>query len=59
MSSHPLTTEQRAIVGNSAPRLAVSAFAGTGKTTTAVAFTAARPATRFLYLVFNTSAKIG
>ena len=58
MSSHPLTTEQRAIVGNSAPRLAVSAFAGTGKTTTAVAFTAARPATRFLYLVFNTSAKI-
>lgn len=58
MSSYPLTEEQKAIVGNSSPRLAVSAFAGTGKTTTAVAFTEARPARRFLYLVFNNSAKL-
>lgn len=58
MHQHPLTDEQLAIVGNSAPRLAVSAFAGTGKTTTAAAYTWARPNRRFLYLVFNTSAKL-
>lgn len=35
------------------PMVVAEAFAGAGKTTTAVGFTEARPNTRFLYLCFN------
>lgn len=47
------TPEQQAIVDSSASFLRVNAFAGTGKTTTLVAYAKARPRQRMLYLAFN------
>ena len=38
--------------------LKVKAFAGTGKTTTLVEYTKARPETRFLYIAFNKSVQV-
>lgn len=56
-----LTDEQTAIVrADLAPgeTLKVAAFAGTGKTATLVAYTEARPQTRFLYVAFNKSVQL-
>lgn len=52
-----ITDEQQAIVASSARNLVVNAFAGTGKTTTLVAYAKARPSKRFTYLAFNRSIK--
>ena len=48
-----LTTEQASIVASQADFLRVTAFAGTGKTSTLVAFAKARPQVRMLYVAFN------
>ena len=56
-----LTREQQAVAAcNLAPGrvLKVMAFAGTGKTTTLMAFAEARPHLRFLYLAFNKSVQL-
>jgi len=50
-----LTSEQQSVVSSTAQTLAVNAFAGTGKTSTLVAFAGARPNRRMLYLAFNRS----
>lgn len=50
-----LTREQTAVVQSSASLLAVDAFAGTGKTSTLVAYAQARPRKRILYIAFNKS----
>jgi superfamily I DNA and RNA helicase len=47
------TPEQEAVVRSEGRIIAVSAFAGTGKTTTLVHFARARPQERILYLAFN------
>lgn len=47
------TPEQDAVVRSEGRIIAVSAFAGTGKTTTLVHFALARPQERILYLAFN------
>lgn len=52
------TEEQLEVIQSRSPRLKVKAFAGSGKTSTADAYTAARPNTRFLYIVFNKSAQL-
>jgi F-box protein 18 (helicase) len=55
------TEEQRAIIAcDLAPgeTLKIMAFAGTGKTSTLVAYTQARPGTRFLYVAFNKSVQL-
>ena len=49
--------EQQRIIDCDADRAAGVAFAGTGKTATAVGFARARPDRRILYLVFNKSAQ--
>lgn len=51
----PLTDEQAAICSSKADVVKVSAFAGTGKTTTLVALAEANPRQRILYLAFNKS----
>jgi hypothetical protein len=48
-----MTDEQRAIVECNRDIVAVSAFAGTGKTSTLRAFAEARPSRRMLFLAFN------
>lgn len=48
-----LTIEQKAVVESPARTLKVNAFAGTGKTSTLVAYAKARPALRMLYIAFN------
>jgi superfamily I DNA/RNA helicase len=53
-----LTEEQQAVVGSSASCLRVNAFAGTGKTATLVAYAAARPSERLLYLAFNKAVQL-
>jgi F-box protein 18 (helicase) len=56
-----LTKEQQAIVGcdlEPGQTLKVMAFAGTGKTSTLVAYAKARPRMRFLYLAFNKSVQL-
>ena len=56
-----LTKEQQAIVGcdlKPGQTLKVMAFAGTGKTSTLVAYAKARPRMRFLYLAFNKSVQL-
>lgn len=50
-----LTEEQFAVVKSKASLLAVSAFAGTGKTSTLVEYAKARPKARILYIAFNKS----
>jgi superfamily I DNA/RNA helicase len=50
-----LTDEQREIIGTSGKLVTVTAYAGTGKTTTLEAFARARRAEKMLYLVFNRS----
>lgn len=52
------TEEQMEVIQSRSPRLKVKAFAGSGKTSTAEAYTFARPNTRFLYIVFNKSAQL-
>lgn len=47
------TDEQHAIIKDRSPILVARAFAGTGKTTTAVGYAAARPDARILYVAFN------
>ncbi|WP_454744103.1 UvrD-helicase domain-containing protein [Cupriavidus necator] len=47
------TDQQRAIIEAQADIVVAEAYAGTGKTTTAVGFTEARPDLRTLYLAFN------
>lgn len=47
------TPEQREIIEDRSPILVANAFAGTGKTTTAVGYAAARPDARILYMAFN------
>ena len=51
------TDEQRAIQASQAKILLVSAFAGTGKTSTLVMYAEARPKTSMMYLAFNRSVK--
>lgn len=56
-----LTQEQQRVVDHEPARggvLKVIAFAGTGKTTTLVAYTKKRPKLRFLYLAFNKSVQL-
>ncbi|MDR1050746.1 MAG: AAA family ATPase [Deltaproteobacteria bacterium] len=50
-----LTDEQRAVVESTEDIMAVTAFAGTGKTSTLRAFAASRPRERILYVAFNRS----
>lgn len=52
-----LTQEQKEVVCSEAKNLIVNAFAGTGKTSTLVAFAKARPQKRFIYLAFNRAIK--
>jgi len=47
------TPEQEAVIGSQGRIIAVSAFAGTGKTTSLVHFVRARPTERTLYLAFS------
>lgn len=54
-SKHPPTGEQVRIIKSNAKRILVNAFAGTGKTTTAVAYAEARPDERILYMAFNSN----
>lgn len=49
-----LTYQQKLIVESDLDEIYVSARAGTGKTSTLVAFAEARPLRRFLYIVYNT-----
>jgi F-box protein, helicase, 18 len=49
------TPEQAGVVRSRAKRILVNAYAGTGKTSTAVAFAEARPTERILYMAFNTA----
>jgi F-box protein, helicase, 18 len=59
--SMELTEEQKRIVAcnvGSGEILKVTALAGTGKTTTLVAYTRARPQLRFLYVAFNKSVQL-
>lgn len=51
--AYELTDEQQEIVESGERDLVVNAFAGTGKTSTLVAYGAARPRQRGLYLAFN------
>jgi F-box protein 18 (helicase) len=56
-----LTDEQKAIVAcdlNPGEILKVMAFAGTGKTSTLIEYTIARPGLRFLYVAFNKSVQL-
>lgn len=52
---HALTDEQQAIVGSDASQVRVTAYAGTGKTSTLAAWAAARPQQNILYLAYNKS----
>lgn len=47
------TSEQEQIIESESSFLKVNAFAGTGKTTTLVAYAKARPRAKFLYVAFN------
>jgi len=56
-----LTQEQKAIVTynlNKNGVLKIIAFAGTGKTTTLIEYTKARPHLKFLYVAFNKSVQL-
>jgi superfamily I DNA/RNA helicase len=48
-----LTAEQREIINAKDDFMAITAFAGTGKTSTLKAYAAKRPGARLLYLAFN------
>lgn len=52
-SAMSYTREQRDVIACDAPNIAVNAFAGTGKTSTLVGYTEARPQMKFLYIVFS------
>ncbi|HDR9068269.1 TPA: ATP-dependent helicase [Burkholderia vietnamiensis] len=49
------TPEQAKVIGTKARRVGVNAYAGTGKTTTAVKYAEARPQEKFLYMAYNAS----
>ncbi|HEY3983235.1 UvrD-helicase domain-containing protein [Cedecea sp.] len=51
--SYSDTPEQAAVIGWAGYRLVVSAFAGTGKTSTLVRYALANPDSRMLYLAYN------
>jgi superfamily I DNA/RNA helicase len=53
MSALSLTEEQQAVIQAPESLAAVTAYAGTGKTTTLKAFAQSRPRERMLYLAFN------
>jgi hypothetical protein len=53
LTSFQLTNEQRAIVDSKERRMAITAYAGTGKTATLKALASAHPRERILYLAFN------
>ena len=58
---HPggsLTEEQQAAIAIDSASLCVNAFAGTGKTTTLVAFAQVRPNQRILYIAFNKAVQL-
>lgn len=57
-SKRQLTKEQDAICASKADIIKVSAFAGTGKTTTLCAYSEANPGTRILYVAFNKSIQL-
>ncbi|MDR1164367.1 MAG: AAA family ATPase [Deltaproteobacteria bacterium] len=48
-----LTDEQQAVAESTRPFMAITAYAGAGKTSTLKAFAARRPKSRLLYLAFN------
>lgn len=50
-----LTDEQQGVVESRADSVVVNAFAGTGKTSTLVAYAKARPRQKMLYIAFNKS----
>lgn len=52
------TDEQSEAIYSHANRLMIRAFAGTGKTETAIGYTQARPRSRFLYIVYTKSAQM-
>lgn len=54
-TKQPPTGEQARIITSKAKRVLVNAYAGTGKTTTAVGYAEARPDERMLYMAFNTN----
>jgi hypothetical protein len=54
---YELTDEQQAIVSSDARNLLITAFAGTGKTSTLVEYAKARPRERMTYLAFNRAIK--
>ncbi|SEI14467.1 UvrD-helicase domain-containing protein [Paraburkholderia hospita] len=49
------TPEQAKVIGTKARRVGVNAYAGTGKTSTAVQYAQARPQENFLYMAYNAS----
>ncbi|WP_075881884.1 UvrD-helicase domain-containing protein [Vreelandella massiliensis] len=51
--SHALTEEQQPVANFKGQKLVVKAYAGTGKTTTLVAFAKANPDARILYVAYN------
>ncbi|MDA8140896.1 MAG: hypothetical protein M0036_19785, partial [Desulfobacteraceae bacterium] len=56
-----LTEEQQAVVAcdlQPGQSLKIMAFAGTGKTSTLIAYAQARPHLRFLYVAFNKSVQL-
>lgn len=58
MAGPRLTPEQSAVVDARSPRVRVDAGAGTGKTSTLVAYAASRPRQRGLYLAFNKTVQV-
>jgi hypothetical protein len=60
-TASPLTVEQQQVVNTDIARgelMKVRAYAGTGKTRSLVEYARIRPGTKFLYVVFNKSAKM-
>lgn len=52
-ASMPLTDEQQEIVESGDRSVVINAYAGTGKTSTLIAYAAARPKSKGLYIAFN------
>jgi superfamily I DNA/RNA helicase len=53
-----LTPEQQEIISSSANKIIINAFAGTGKTSTLVAYSKIFPADKMLYLAYNKTMQI-
>ena len=52
------TTEQLAVIESCSPIVKVLAFAGTGKTSTLIGYSQARPESRLLYICYNKSIEV-